>query len=212
MVSSGNTLKGLSKLCLRLSSDSHLLLHGKSFTDASLTNLRWRFYSLSSPHKLPSFKGSPPSRSFSSSSSSSEVGFLGWYLGKLGSNPLITKAITTSIIFAAADFTSQMITSASSGYDLKMFMGQAIFGPVSTTVFFSYNAALQGESGEEIVARLKRDLLPTLINGAMFWPICDFVTYKFVPVHLQPLMNSSCAYMWTIYLTYMASLKKASID
>ncbi|XP_022772913.1 protein sym-1-like isoform X3 [Durio zibethinus] len=206
MVSSGNTLKGLSKLCLRLSSDSHLLLHGKSFTDASLTNLRWRFYSLSSPHKLPSFKGSPPSRSFSSSSSSSEVGFLGWYLGKLGSNPLITKAITTSIIFAAADFTSQMITSASSGYDL------AIFGPVSTTVFFSYNAALQGESGEEIVARLKRDLLPTLINGAMFWPICDFVTYKFVPVHLQPLMNSSCAYMWTIYLTYMASLKKASID
>lgn len=42
-----------------------------------------------------------------------------------------------------------------------------------------------GESGEEIAARLKRDLLPTLINGAMFWPICDFVTYKFVPVHLQ---------------------------
>ncbi|XWS25533.1 hypothetical protein CRYUN_Cryun27aG0076300 [Craigia yunnanensis] len=67
----------------------------------------------------------------------------------------------------------------------KMSMGQAVYGPVSTTVFFSYNAALQGESGEEIVARLKRDLLPTLINGAMFWSICDFVTYKFVPVHLQ---------------------------
>lgn len=42
-----------------------------------------------------------------------------------------------------------------------------------------------GESGSEIVARLKRDLLPTLINGAMFWPVCDFVTFKFVPVHLQ---------------------------
>ena len=26
----------------------------------------------------------------------------------------------------------------------KMFMGQAVYGPVSTTVFFSYNAALQG--------------------------------------------------------------------
>lgn len=42
-----------------------------------------------------------------------------------------------------------------------------------------------GESGPEIVARLKRDLLPTLIGGAMFWPVCDFVTFKFVPVHLQ---------------------------
>lgn len=27
----------------------------------------------------------------------------------------------------------------------KMFMGQAVFGPLVTTVFFSYNAALQGE-------------------------------------------------------------------
>ncbi|XVE55782.1 hypothetical protein DITRI_Ditri03aG0185000 [Diplodiscus trichospermus] len=252
MGSSGNTLKILSKRCLlRLSSGSHCVHHGKSFNEGSHTSQKWRFRSLPSPHKLSSFKGSHPSRSFSTSSSSSKVGFLGWYLRKLESEPLITKSVTTSIIFAAADFTSQMITSESSGYDSirtlrmagygllllgpsqhlwfnllskslpkrdmlttfkKMFMGQAVYGPVSTTVFFSYNAALQRESGEEIVARLKRDLLPTLINGAMFWPICDFATYKFVPVHLQSLMNSSCAYIWTIYLTYMASLKKASIN
>ena len=42
-----------------------------------------------------------------------------------------------------------------------------------------------GESGQEIVARLKRDLLPTLKNGVLFWPICDFVTFKFVSVNLQ---------------------------
>ncbi|XVF36394.1 hypothetical protein REPUB_Repub19eG0054800 [Reevesia pubescens] len=71
----------------------------------------------------------------------------------------------------------------------KMFMGQAVYGLLTTTVFFSYNAALQGESGEEIVARLKRDLLPTLINGAIFGPIWDFVTYKFVPVHLQVFLG-----------------------
>ncbi|KAH7567512.1 hypothetical protein JRO89_XS07G0084400 [Xanthoceras sorbifolium] len=67
----------------------------------------------------------------------------------------------------------------------KLFMGQAIFGPFITSIFFSYNAALQGESGAEIVARLKRDLLPTLVNGLLYWPICDFVTYKFIPVQLQ---------------------------
>lgn len=88
----------------------------------------------------------------------------------------------------------------------KIFLGQAVYGPTITSVFFSYNASLQGESGSEIAARLKRDLLPTLLNALLFWPACDFLTYKFVPVHLQPLANSSFAYVWTIYLTYMASL------
>ncbi|KAM0061028.1 hypothetical protein Hdeb2414_s0004g00131091 [Helianthus debilis subsp. tardiflorus] len=91
----------------------------------------------------------------------------------------------------------------------KMFMGQAIFGPIMTVVFFSVNAGLQGESGSEIVARLKRDLIPTLINGVMYWPVCDFITFRFIPVHLQPLVSNSFAYIWTVYMTYMAGLEKA---
>ncbi|XP_028206007.1 PXMP2/4 family protein 4-like [Glycine soja] len=87
----------------------------------------------------------------------------------------------------------------------KILLGQAIFGPIINTVFFSYNGVLQGEGVPEIIARLKRDLLPTLLGGAMFWPVCDFVTFRFVPVQLQPLLNSACAYVWTIYLAYMAN-------
>lgn len=183
------------------------------------------------------------------SSSSKQPAFLRWYLRKLESHPFMTKSLTTSLIYMAADLTSQMITMQPSGsYDLirtarmasfgliflgpsqhlwfsylsrilpkrdvlttvkKIMMGQVLFGPFSNTVFYSYNAALQGENSEEILARLKRDLLPTLRNGLIYWPVCDFVTFKYVPVHLQPLMNSSCAYIWTIYLTYMANQTKA---
>ncbi|CAH2047008.1 unnamed protein product [Thlaspi arvense] len=182
-------------------------------------------------------------------SSSKQPAFLRWYLRKLESHPFITKSITTSLIYMAADLTSQMITmQPSESFDLirtarmasfgliflgpsqhlwfsylsrilpkrdvlttfkKIMMGQVLFGPCSNTVFYSYNAALQGENSDEILARLKRDLLPTLKNGLMYWPVCDFVTFKYVPVHLQPLMNSSCAYIWTIYLTYMANQTKA---
>ncbi|KAL0368956.1 UNVERIFIED_CONTAM: protein sym1 [Sesamum calycinum] len=88
----------------------------------------------------------------------------------------------------------------------KLAMGQLFYGPMINGVFFSYNAALQGENGNEIASRLKRDLIPTLLNGLMYWPLCDFFTYKIIPVHLQPLINSSFSYLWTIYLTYMASL------
>ncbi|KAG8093214.1 hypothetical protein GUJ93_ZPchr0012g20357 [Zizania palustris] len=67
----------------------------------------------------------------------------------------------------------------------KMFLGQAVYGPIINSVFYSYNAGLQGETISEIIARLKRDLIPTIKSGLIYWPLCDFVTFKFIPVHLQ---------------------------
>ncbi|KAL6531763.1 hypothetical protein OROMI_028128 [Orobanche minor] len=92
----------------------------------------------------------------------------------------------------------------------KMALGQTVYGPVMTSIFFSVNAALQGESSSEIIGRLKRDLIPTLISGIMYWPLCDFLTFRFIPVHLQALVSNSFSYLWTVYLTYMASLAKVS--
>ncbi|XP_010437706.1 PREDICTED: PXMP2/4 family protein 4-like [Camelina sativa] len=186
--------------------------------------------------------------SSSSSSAVSTAGFIGWYLGMVKSRPVLTKSVTSSLIYIAADLSSQTIpqdsvesydlvrTARMAGYGLlilgptlhywfnlmsrlfpkrdlittfkKMAMGQAVYGPVMNVVFFSSNAALQGENGSEIVARLKRDLLPTMLNGVMYWPLCDFVTFKFCPVHLQPLVSNSFSYLWTIYITYMASRAK----
>lgn len=52
----------------------------------------------------------PLHHSFSSSapSSHSKIGFIAWYLGKLEAHPLITKALSSSLIYAAADITSQV--------------------------------------------------------------------------------------------------------
>uniref|UniRef100_A0A5B7BGR7 Putative Mpv17/PMP22 n=1 Tax=Davidia involucrata TaxID=16924 RepID=A0A5B7BGR7_DAVIN len=195
----------------------------------------------------PSIFSSPSS---STSSSSSTIGFVGWYLGMIKSRPILTKSITSALIYTAADFSSQTIARPSSepydfvrtlrmaGYGMlilgpslhfwfnfvskilpkrdlvttfkKIVMGQTLYGPVMTVVFFSQNAGLQGENGAEIIARLKRDLIPTMISGVMYWPFCDFVTFKFIPVHLQPLVSNSFSYLWTVYMTYMAGLEKAS--
>ncbi|KAL6517482.1 hypothetical protein OROMI_033183 [Orobanche minor] len=167
------------------------------------------------------------SSNFSStaSSASQKSGLVGWYLNMLQIRPVSTKCITSALIYAAADISSQTIVKEKSeGYDpvrtlrvagyglvilgpsvhywynfmsrvypkrdlmstlKKMALGQTTYGPAMTVIFLSVNAALQGESGPEIVARLKRDLVPTMINGVMYWPLCDFVTFKFIPVHLQ---------------------------
>ncbi|XP_022726064.1 PXMP2/4 family protein 4-like [Durio zibethinus] len=203
--------------------------------------------------KVREYEISPTLFTFSSSSSTAsfgKVGFVGWYLGMVKSWPILTKSVTSSFIYIAADVSSQTISNSSSEpYDLvrtlrmagygmlilgpslhfwfnlmsklfpkrdlmtilkKMAMGQLLYGPVMTIVFFSMNAHLQGESSEEIVARLKRDLLPTMLNGVMYWPFCDFITFRFIPVHLQSLVSNSFSYLWTVYMTYMASLGKAA--
>ncbi|XP_031270696.1 PXMP2/4 family protein 4 [Pistacia vera] len=264
MGSKCKSIKHLSDRCLHRRSEKQPLLDVNFYIEHFVTNQQWRSNYSRFPQRLSKIRDVKvyPSSNFPSHSlpfstlqkysTESKIGFLGWYLGKLESYPLITKSITSSLIYAAADLTSQIITSPSfssidsirtlrmAAYGMlilgpsqhfwfnymskilpkrdtlttlkKLFMGQAVYGPSITAVFFSYNASLQGESGGEITARLKRDLLPTLATGLLYWPICDFITYKFVPVHLQPLVNSSCAYIWTIYLTYMASLKKVSSD
>ncbi|KAK9215771.1 hypothetical protein WN944_007777 [Citrus x changshan-huyou] len=262
MGSKCKSVKTLSYSFLLRLSEQQQSLHGVSFfIQPLLTNQQWRrFYcsrplsKIRDPKIFRSFNLSSRyrshSHSFSSLSSNSKFGFVGWYLGKLESHPLTTKGISSSLIYVAADLTSQMITLPPSGsidsirtlrmavYGMlilgpsqhywfnflsrilpkrdalttlkKIFMGQAIYGPLTTTIFFSYNAALQGETTGEIVARLKRDLLPTMGRNLVYWPICDCITFKFIPVHLQPLVNSSFAYVWTIYLTYKASLSKVS--
>ncbi|GAB4838338.1 hypothetical protein Ancab_027868 [Ancistrocladus abbreviatus] len=222
---------------------------------SKLSNLsrRGREIDLSPPHLL---SYSPFSSSSSSSSSaatlSSRIGFVRWYVGMVKSRPILTKSITSSLIYTAADLSSQTLLLPSSepydflrtmrmaGYGLfilgpslhhwytfvskvlpgrdvlttakKIVLVQTAYGPFMTSVFLSINAALQGEDGREIIARLKRDLLPTLINGVMYWPICDFITFKFIPVHLQPLMSNGFSYLWSIYMTYMASLAKPSSE
>ncbi|KAG4998455.1 hypothetical protein AAZX31_10G246100 [Glycine max] len=213
------------------------------------------FHFLKKPRQYGISSSFCSSSSSSSSSSSaaisiSKVGFVGWYLGMIKSWPILTKSVTSSLIYIAADLSSQTIvressepfdfirTSRMAGYGMvilgpslhfwfnfvsklfprrdlfstlkKMVMGQTLYGPAMTVTFFSLNARLQGETGSEIAARLKRDLLPTMLSGIMYWPICDFITFRFIPVHLQPLVSNSFSYLWTVYITYMASLEKAT--
>ncbi|XP_076922238.1 uncharacterized protein LOC143583956 [Bidens hawaiensis] len=211
------------------------------------------FYSRFPLRRTPETLFSVPVRRFSSKTNgvtNSSGGAIWWYLGMIKARPILTKSVTSALIYIAADLTSQTITKSSSEpYDLirtcrmagygmiilgptlhfwfnflsrvlpkqnlvttfkKMFIGQTVFGPIMTAMFFTYNASLQGESGKEIIARLKRDMLPTMISNAIYWPLCDFITFRFTPVHLQPLVNNSFSYVWTIYITYMASLSKAA--
>ncbi|KAF9665953.1 hypothetical protein SADUNF_Sadunf16G0178700 [Salix dunnii] len=84
------------------------------------------------------------------------------------------------------------------GYGLLV-VGQSLhfwFGFVSKLLpkrdlFTTFKRILMGENSAEIIAWLKRDSLPTMINRVVYWPVCDFVAFKFILVRLQPLVNNS---------------------
>ena len=66
---------------------------------------------------------------------------------------------------------------------------------------------IPGETREEIVARLKRDLLPTLRNGLMYWPLCDFLTFRYIPVHLQVSFTASSPFFYSRKLEFLQAMQ-----
>ncbi|XP_027364986.1 uncharacterized protein LOC113872022 isoform X2 [Abrus precatorius] len=144
-----------------------------------------REYEISPSLFSSSFCSSSSSSSSSATATSlSKVGFVGWYLGMIKSWPILTKSVTSALIYTAADLSSQIIvrgssepfdfirTSRMAGYGMivlgpslhfwfnfvsklfprrdlfstlkKMVMGQTLYGPAMTVIFFSLNARLQG--------------------------------------------------------------------
>lgn len=61
------------------------------------------------PQKVKEFE--LPSSGVVSSSLSSRIGFVSWYLGMIKSRPIITKSVTCSLIYTAADLSSQVLVN-----------------------------------------------------------------------------------------------------
>ncbi|XP_058069917.1 protein SYM1-like isoform X3 [Magnolia sinica] len=116
---------------------------------------------------------SPPS----SSSSFSKNGFIGWYLRMIETRPVLTKSVTASAIFTAADVTSQMITLTSSDS----------FDPIRTLRMAGYGLLISGPSLHlwfNFVSRIlpKRDLSNTMkklfLGQTTFGPIMTAVFFS----------------------------------
>jgi protein Mpv17 len=70
----------------------------------------------------------------------------------------------------------------------KAALGQVIFGPTFTCIFFAVSLFQAGQFS--LVAwgrKIKSDLPGAWLAGAGFWPLVDFVSYSLVPVKWIPL-------------------------
>jgi protein Mpv17 len=91
----------------------------------------------------------------------------------------------------------------------KAAMGQIIFGPSFTCVFFAVSL-LQARSFtlNNWWNKIQMDLPKAWIAGLSFWPLVDLVSYSIVPKDWIPLFVNFCSFIWTIYLSIVANQKK----
>ena len=85
----------------------------------------------------------------------------------------------------------------------KVFLNQAVLGPVVVTTFFAWTFALQGKMGE-YPEKIRRDMLPTLKRGWAFWVPAASVNFAVVPLKFQVLYMSCCSIVWNYILSTAA--------
>jgi protein Mpv17 len=88
----------------------------------------------------------------------------------------------------------------------KAILGQLIFGPAFTCVFFATFLLQDGSfSIGNWVKKIKSDLPGAWLAGVGFWPLVDFVSFALVPIKFIPLFINLMSFIWTIYLSMVAS-------
>lgn len=87
----------------------------------------------------------------------------------------------------------------------KVTLNQLLLAPVVLGVVFSWNLVLQGQAGD-IVPKIKRDLVPSMINGWKFWVPAASINFWLIPLPQQVLYMSCCGVLWTAYLSFSSSM------
>ena len=177
------------------------------------------------------------------------------YSNLLTARPILTKAITASVIFGLSDWSAQQlegkddadgtkqkkkdwtrIVTASlvgllyfgpaahvwyekifqilPGTSLvstlqKACLGQLMFGPSFTCVFFATSLMQSGTfSIGNWLTKIRQDLPGAWAAGLSFWPLVDLVSYSLIPAKWIPLFVNFCSFVWTIYLSTVANRRR----
>ena len=88
----------------------------------------------------------------------------------------------------------------------KAALGQAIFGPCFTSIFFASSLWQAGNfTLKNWVQKIKSDLPGAWRAGIGFWPLVDLISYSMIAPQWIPLFVNFCSFVWTIYLSMVAN-------
>lgn len=85
----------------------------------------------------------------------------------------------------------------------KLFADTILFDPLYLTLFFTATSLMEGRTLEEILRKLKEDLVKTYCVDVAVWTPIQTMNFRWVPVIYQPLVVQSCNIGWNAYLSHV---------
>lgn len=93
----------------------------------------------------------------------------------------------------------------------KAALGQLLFGPSFTCIFFATSLLQQGNfSLQNWWDKIKTNLPGAWVAGLGFWPLVDLVSYSLIPKNWIPLFVNTCSLAWTVYLSIVANRQSST--
>jgi len=88
----------------------------------------------------------------------------------------------------------------------KAALGQVIFGPSFTCLFFAVGLAQAGQlTFGNWIRKIRTDLPRAWLAGSSFWPLVDILSYSVIPKTYIPLFINLCSLVWNVYLSWISN-------
>lgn len=88
----------------------------------------------------------------------------------------------------------------------KAALGQVLFGPCFTCLFFASSLWQSGQlTFPTWIRKIRRDFPSAWVAGLSFWPLIDSISYSCVPKDFIPLFVNVASLVWTVYLSLVAN-------
>lgn len=113
----------------------------------------------------------------------------------------------------------------------KVVADQVVYAPYSIIMYFAYSAMLEGTHntslspssssskypthgvslsmdlpaiGQGITTRMEQKLVPTWIADCCFWPLVNFVNFRYIQLPFRPTAVGLAQVVWQTYLSFMS--------
>lgn len=86
----------------------------------------------------------------------------------------------------------------------RLALDQLVFAPCFVSLFISSLFVLDGNASQ-VPAKLKQDLVESVIMNWKIWIPAQFINFRFVPPQLNLLMTNFTALIWNAYLSWAST-------
>ena len=80
---------------------------------------------------------------------------------------------------------------------------QAFVNPPYMLLLFSYLGLLEGRRGDEVLQNTKDKFMPAFWAGNVFWPIANFLNFKYLGPQYRVAYVASCGAVWNTFISML---------